>query len=155
MNISVIDMPVDPNVRAVVAQWCCNEWAQDFPHDTVDTYIELYEQAMRAAGLPVTLVAMYEGEVVGTASLLEDDALPQATEPGPWLATVFVEPSARKSGVASALVAHAVTRASVMGHDALYLYTRSNESLYARHGFTTVRRAPLGTNEVTVMVRRL
>lgn len=154
MTISVVDMPVDQQIRRTLAQWSLDEWNRDFPADTIDWYLDLYNEAARADGLPISLAAFVNGDVAGTASVIVDDELPDATEPGPWLAAVFVAPIFRGQGVGSALATEAVSRARALGHTDVYLYTRSRMSMYERLGFTALRQSQLGDHAVTVMVNR-
>ena len=154
MTISVVDMPVDQQIRRTLAQWSLDEWNRDFPADTIDWYLDLYEEAERVSILPVVLAAFVNGEVAGTASVITDDELPDATEPGPWLAAVFVTPKFRGQGVGTGLATEAVKRARALGHTDVYLYTRSRMSMYERLGFTVLRQSWLGEHAVTVMVNR-
>jgi GNAT superfamily N-acetyltransferase len=154
MTVSVVDMPVDQQIRRTLAQWSLDEWNRDFPADTIDWYLELYDEAESAVGLPIVLAAFVNGEVAGTASVIADDELPDATEPGPWLAAVFVAPEFRGHGVGTALAVEAIKRARALGHTDVYLYTRSRMTMYQRLGFTAVRHSHLGDQGVTVMVNR-
>jgi predicted N-acetyltransferase YhbS len=86
--------------------------------------------------------------------VITDDELPDATEPGPWLAAVFVAPQFRGRGVGTALATEAVEQARAMGHADIYLYTRSRMSMYERLGFTALRQSQLGDHAVTVMVNK-
>ena len=147
-------MPVDETVRRTLAEWSLAEWAVDFPDDTIDWYLDLYEQSARGDGLPVCLAALVDGRPVGTASLIADDELPGATEPGPWVAAVFVEPASRRGGAGAALVAEAARRGHDMGFDEIYLYTETGASWYEKSGWQRVREAELAGHPVTVMVHR-
>lgn len=151
MSPEVIDMPDDETLRLHVARLCVEQWRGDFPHDTVDWYLDLYDAASSGDGLPVVLVAMEEGRFVGTASLIVDDELPDATEPGPWLAAVYVVGSERGRGVGTGLVRAMMNRAAATGDTPLYLYTESGRSWYESMGWQTVRTAELAGHGVTVM----
>jgi hypothetical protein len=90
MALIIGPMPQDNNVRLQSARWAVEQWKRDFPYDTVDWYLNLYNAADSANSLPVVHAALLNDEFVGTASLIADDELPDATEPGPWIAAVFV-----------------------------------------------------------------
>jgi N-acetylglutamate synthase-like GNAT family acetyltransferase len=90
-------------------------------------------------------------EVVGTASLIADDELPDATELGPWLAAVFVEEERRGTGVGTALVQEMMTRARALQIERLYLYTENAAAWYQLMGWRTLRTARLSDHDVTVM----
>lgn len=147
----VTDIPADPGTRRTVAQWCVDEWSHLFPDDTVQWYLDMYDAADRAgAGAPHALVADEDGEVIGTASLVPDDELPGAHEPGPWVAAVFVVPGHRGRGVGRALMDAVVGRA---GGD-VWLYTEDRTGWYESLGWTRTRGSTVNGHRVTVMHRR-
>ena len=111
----------------------------------------MYDATLGSSGLPVVLVAMDDDEFLGTASLIVDDELPGATEPGPWLAAVYVVESHRNRGVGSSLVRAMTARAVDLGCTPVYLYTESGRSWYETMGWQVVRSATLADHEVTVM----
>ncbi len=78
-------------------------------------------------------------ELLGLATLVDDDELPGATEPGPWLAAVFVVPEARKLGVGSALVDHVVSRSRELGYAEMFLYTEHQDQWYQKKGWSYLR----------------
>lgn len=146
-------MPVDQHIRQTVARWSLDEWRDAFHSDTIDWYLNLYSEADNTSNIPIVLVAFVDGEIAGTASVVADDELPGATEPGPWLASVFVTPQFRGNGVGTALVAEALSQSTAVGHTEIYLYTRSKMNMYQHLGFRTIRTAQLADHDVTVMVR--
>lgn len=154
IDVEIRDVPADDAVRRTLAEWSLAEWADDFPDDTLKWYLDLYESSSRDDGLPVCVAAFMNGRVVGTASLIEDDELPDAVEPGPWVAAVFVEPSSRGQGVGAALVAEVARRAHALGFAEVFLYTEAGAEWYTRSGWRTVREARLAGHPVTVMVHR-
>ena len=151
MSLRIIDMPDDAGVQSFVARTCVAYWRRDFPHDTDQLYLALYAESLRSHTLPIVLVACMGDEVVGTASLIADDELPSATEPGPWLAAVFVEEERRGTGIGTALVREMMTRARALQIERLYLYTESAVAWYQSMGWRTVRIARLSDHDVTVM----
>ena len=151
MKIDVIDIPDDRELQQRVARDCVEQWKRDFPHDTEQWYLDLYRNAREADQLPVVLIAMVNGEYVGTGSLIVDDELPNATEPGPWIAAVLVQSEHRGCGVGTALVKELVHRAHVGGIATVYLYTESTVEWYEAMGWTSLRTTQLSDHEVTVM----
>lgn len=151
MKLRIIDMPDDAGVQLFVAKTCVSYWRRDFPHDTDDWYLALYSESLRSQTLPIVLVAYMGDEVVGTASLITDDELPSATEPGPWLAAVFVQEERRGAGIGTALVREMMTRARALQIERLYLYTENAVAWYQSMGWRTVRIARLSDHDVTVM----
>jgi len=151
MSLRIIDMPDDAGVQSFVAKTCVSFWRRDFPHDTDEWYLTLYAESLRSQTLPIVLIAHMGDEVVGTASLIADDELPDATELGPWLAAVFVEEERRGTGVGTALVQEMMTRARALQIERLYLYTDNAAAWYQLMGWRTLRTARLSDHDVTVM----
>jgi N-acetylglutamate synthase-like GNAT family acetyltransferase len=151
MSLRIIDMPDDAGVQSIVAKTCVSFWRRDFPHDTEEWYLTLYAESLRSQTLPIVLIAHMGDEVVGTASLIADDELPDATELGPWLAAVFVEEERRGTGVGTALVQEMMTRARALQIERLYLYTENAAAWYQLMGWRTLRTARLSDHDVTVM----
>ena len=107
----------------------------------MQTYLDQYALA---ASEPEELIEVYAAtdshdNLLGVATLVDDDELPDAPEPGPWLAAVFVTSDARKLGVGYALVEHVANRARKLGYPKIYLYTEHRELWYASKGWTKIR----------------
>ncbi len=151
MTLQVIDMPDNPAVQQLVASTCVNYWKRDFPLDTENWYLDLYSESLSHQTLPVVLVAFWNGEFVGTGSLIADDELPNAQEPGPWLAAVFVADEYRKQGIGTALVNELQRRAHSAGITKIFLYTESGATWYEAMGWQRLRTAELNGHDVTVM----
>jgi GNAT superfamily N-acetyltransferase len=87
---------------------------------------------------PEETFVLFDGDApVGTASLAYDD-LPSRPDLTPWLASVFVVPSARGKGYAAALVRHVEGFAMAASVRTLWLFTRTAEPLYAGLGWRRV-----------------
>lgn len=151
MTIQIIDMPDDSGLQKIVASTCVAYWERDFPLDTDQWYLDLYAESLATPGLPVVLVAIDDGEFVGTASLIADDELPDASEPGPWVAAVFVTESQRGRGVGTALISALQQRGTDLGLREMYLYTENGAAWYQSMGWQRIRTAELSGHDVTVM----
>jgi N-acetylglutamate synthase-like GNAT family acetyltransferase len=130
-----------PHHWQLAAQWSFEAWKHDFPSDTVQTYLDQYALA---ASEPEKLIEVFaaidsQDNLLGVASLVDDDELPDAPEPGPWLAAVFVTADARKFGVGSALVERVVSRTRELGYPKIFLYTEHQENWYASKGWVKIR----------------
>ena len=139
------------------ARWSVEAWHHEFPDDTVQTYLDQYAMTQDPQGRLIEVYAAVDrrGSLRGLATLVDDDDLPDAREPGPWLAAVFVHPDARRSGIGSRLVDHVTTRAATLGHETLYLYTEHSVDWYRSKGWTIVRDTTLNGLPHVVMSRRL
>lgn len=144
----VVDMPADGELRRRAAAWVVEEWPHLFPDDTEQWYLDVWAQAdVTGAEAPHAVVALRDGEVIGTASMVLDDELPGAHEPGPWIAAVWVHPGHRRRGVGRAMVRELMSRA----RGRLWLYTENEAAWYVSMGWTRVRDATLNGHTVTVM----
>lgn len=143
----------NPEVLRTVATWSHVTWQSDFPHDTVDTYLNLFHHAISSGEeLPCVFVAYDESHhPIGTVTLIDDDELPQATEPGPWLAALYVLPEFREKGVGTALVHKVLEHARHLNHSQVFLYTEDKVQWYESMGWQIVRNALLSNHQVTVL----
>lgn len=96
-----------------------------------------------AVGLPISVVAKFDGELIGCASLLADDEIATFAHASPWLGNVFVAPSYRSKGAGRALVAEIIAIARALGFEALHLQTETAQDWYGHEGWI-----PLGTVQV-------
>ena len=151
MALHIIDMPDDSEFQELVAFICVNYWKRDFPLDTAQWYLDLYADSLSGDALPVVLVALQNGEFAGTASLIADDELPDATEPGPWVAAVYVADEYRGLGIGTTLVGQLQQRARALGLSEIFLYTENGTAWYEAMGWKQLRTAELSGHDVTVM----
>jgi len=138
---SIIPIKQVPHHHDHAAQLSLDAWKHDFPEDTLQTYLDMFTATGTYANRLVEVFAALNqaDELLGLATLVDDDELPGATEPGPWLAAVFVVPEARKLGVGSALVDHVVSRSRELGYAELFLYTEYQDQWYQKKGWSYLR----------------
>ena len=156
-SFKVASLAEHPHHWQTAAEWSFEAWKHDFPSDTVQTYLDQYALAASESEelLEVFAAIDSQDDLLGVATLVDDDELPDAPEPGPWLAAVFVTPDARKLGVGSALVEHVVNRARELGYSKIYLYTEHQELWYASKGWSKIRDIIFLGLHHTVMQREL
>lgn len=161
-TLSAIDVVIEPlalhpELWDEAARWSADAWRHEFPNDTEETYLEQYALAARPGDRLIEVYAAIErdGSLRGLATLVDDDDLPGAREPGPWLAAVFVHEDARRCGIGSQLVEHVTRRARRLGHPELYLYTEHAVDWYRDKGWSVVRPTMLNDLPHTVMRRIL
>jgi len=157
MSFQIIPVPDDEHITGTLAMWSITEWGADFPDDTIDTYRDLYRASCdSSSGRPRVFVAVDDtGKPIGTVTFIDDDELPDAIEPGPWLAALFVTQDRRGEGVGQALVEAVVTHARHLHIQDLYLYTADQVEWYSRMGWRVVRTSQLSGRVVTVMTYKL
>jgi GNAT superfamily N-acetyltransferase len=137
-----------------VAQWHFGEWGHHYPGGTVDGWLDHIRTRMNADRIPMTVIALDDGEPIGTAALTDHD-METHRELSPWLGGVYVVPAARGRGVARALVGDVIDRAAAFGVSVLYLYTNGAEGLYQKLDWRVLSREPYMGRDVTIMMRHL
>jgi GNAT superfamily N-acetyltransferase len=151
--MTIIPLAHRPDLAAVVAQWLFDEWGNFYPGGTVNGWLDHIRTRMNADRIPMTVIAVDDrGEPIGTVALVEND-MNTHPELSPWLGGVYVIPTARGRGVASAVINHVIKCAEDLGIRNLYLYTNGSERLYRRLGWQRVCREPYMGRDVTLMVR--
>ena len=150
---SIIPIKQVPHHHDHAAQLSLDAWKHDFPEDTTQTYLDMFTATGTYANRLVEVFAALNqaDELLGLATLVDDDELPGAIEPGPWLAAVFVVPDARKIGVGSALVDHVVNRSRELGYSEMFLYTEDQQEWYQKRGWTYTRNTLLNDIKHVVM----
>ena len=153
----IVALADHPSLWQQAADWSLEAWRHEFPHDTVQTYLDQYELAASPGDRLVEVYAALDrtNQLLGLTTLVDDDELPSVIEPGPWIAAVWVHPTSRTIGVGGALVRHATLRATSLGVRDLYLYTEDQQAWYERKGWQRVRETALNELPVTVMTKRL
>ncbi|MDI1284896.1 MAG: GNAT family N-acetyltransferase [Reyranella sp.] len=143
-----------PDLVAQVAAWGFAEWGHLNPGETLERRVVRIEGKMNVDRVPVAFVALDDGgDIVGTASLIFDDL--EGDPRNPWLASVFVLPTHRKKGIASALVRAVEETARRLGYSRLYLFTSTAPDLYAGLGWRPLERRDYRGEHIQVMDRTL
>ena len=134
-----------------LADWHHAEWGHLYADWTRDVArAELADHARRR-DLPTTLVLVEQGELLGSVSLVLEDAPELSDRGGPWLASLFVVPQARGRGHGAGLVKAAVAMAAGAGVPRLLLFTPGQAAFYRRLGWRTFDRATLRGTPVELM----
>lgn len=84
--------------------------------------------------LPLGLVAIFDGEAIGTAALTETSG-GIARPACPWLGGLLVDPAHRRKGVARALLHRARAEAFRLGHPDLLALTAHADALFISAGW--------------------
>ena len=151
VSLIVTEIPESRAIRSLAAAWSVRQWRASFPSDTAQWYLNLYKSGDFSKKLPVTVAAIINGNLVGVGSLVADDELPGASEPGPWLAAVYVTPSFRGKGAGSKIVQELLDHAFLLGYREVFCYTETKRDWYQKMGWQLVREALLAKHEVAVL----
>lgn len=101
--------------------------------------------------LPLTLVALINGQAVGMASLRENDGIqPERT---PWLGSLVVDPAFRRKGIGEKLINAIKQQALLLGYSKLYLlaFDPSIPTYYVKLGWLSIGTDQYLGHQVAVM----
>lgn len=96
---------------------------------TVEQYRAHLDPMIAGEGIPFGLVAHEDGLYLGSVLVIENDldARPEYT---PWIAALWVEPNARRKGIAAQLIAAARREAARCGQQSCYLCATADKRPY-------------------------
>ncbi len=139
-----------PDAIPLIAQWHQDEWHHISPEQTIQSRVALYQRYKNQPAIPCCLLALINGRVVGSASLVNSD---MASHPhlGPWLASVYVKKDCRQQGIASRLIDECLNNARTIGLETLYLFTPSASQFYLNRGWQMLEMTLYQGEEVSVM----
>jgi len=138
-----------PEALEILAHWLYNEW-----HEFDGRSKELIE--VQLAGnlnrdvVPITFVAQSDAQLLGTISVDVSD-LPPFDYLSPWVASLYVVPTARGAGIGHALVRHAQQFATSLGFSPIYLWTAGSTRLYECCGWVAFERSTYNSKPITLM----
>jgi GNAT superfamily N-acetyltransferase len=135
-----------------LADWHHTEWSALLPGwSRDDAEAELQSHVQRCC-VPTTFVALDNGMLVGSASLLAAD-LEGVVERTPWLASVFVAPAFRRRGTGEALVRRVLMESRRLRYSCIYLWTVGQADYYRRLGWEDWQSLDYQGNRLLIMRR--
>lgn len=142
----------------LLSAWHYSEWGHLYPHDVWNAELAAAEFETMASSTSAdrTWIA-FEGatrttqDVLGSVSLMASDDLAGYEHLTPWLASMFVAPTARGRGVASALVDHLLAAAGEAGHDVVYLFTAGQAAFWSARGWQIIADVDTAGTPMVVM----
>lgn len=136
---------------ATLAAWHHAEWG----HLYEDWTPEMAHAELSSHGgpgrLPTSLLLLEDGRLLGSVSLVLEDAPEFCSEGSPWLANLYVLPEVRGRGLGVSLVKAAVTLAASQGIPELFLFTPEHSGFYQRLGWRVITRTSLRGTPVHLM----
>ena len=147
--LKILNLTDEPKHLVTLANWHQQEWANLNPGETLDMRITKMQKYLNSDFIPSTYIAISDS-LTGSAAIIENDMETQSAL-SPWLASVFVTPGYRQTGIGSKLVLHVMEQARLNGVTKLYLYTPNNESFYKKLGWVTLKLETYHGQQVTVM----
>ena len=146
------DLKQHPESVATIAELGYRGWGEPDPSAAV----EFLQCCLSAQTLPCTQLALFEGRLAGSISLLEHEMGDvQPAERRHWLGYLVVDPALRGQGIGRQLIAHMQQVAREMGIEQVYCYTIDQAELYQFLGWMPLESLDYQGHRVTVMTRQL
>ena len=139
----------DPDAVPLLARWFHEEWHGFDGRSPASIEAQLPENLARDS-IPITFLAQSGSELVGTVSVDISD-LPAFDHLSPWLASLYVMPTARGVGIGTALVRHAQKFVLSCGVRRIHLWTPGPTRLYENCGWTVSQRTTYNSRPITLM----
>lgn len=119
----------------MIGEWHHRQWCDLNPGLSLQQRLQKMQVYLDEAPIPKMLVAQRDGKPMGTAAIVHHD-MDSRMDLSPWLASVYVAPAFRRTGIGSALVRAIGARAASSGEDRLYLFTPDQRGFYAALGWS-------------------
>lgn len=143
-----------PGFIPQLAAWCHEEWKDFYGGKTVDDIRAYFAANTSRDQIPITYVAVDDGQPCGTVTLdVEDLDLRGYENISPWLVCLYVEKSHRGRGLGGQLIQHAMAEASRLKLSSLHLWTENLEPIYLKLGWRALERTQFHGHDITVMRR--
>jgi len=139
-----------PEALPTLAQWQHGEWGNLRVGDTLEKRMVRLQASLNRDKIPLTVVALDNGTVLGSASLIAHD-METRMELTPWLAGVYVGEPYRRRGIGAELVRRIMAEAGRLKVPVLYLYTVHSEKFYAALGWKLRERTSYRDHNVVIM----
>jgi predicted N-acetyltransferase YhbS len=159
MNTLEVELLADhQEALPCLREWFEREWAPYYgPDGPGDATTDLRESCNREE-LPIAVVAILGGEIVGTAAL-KAESVSTHKHLTPWLAALLVRPEFRRRGIAERLIAEIEKKAQELGFHSIYVGTGEGsgtpESPLRKRGWEFVEKGPYFVSEVSIFKKAL
>lgn len=130
------------------------EWGHFNPSLTLQMRTEALEKAAGRVGIPSIFIATSEGELIGSAALVQQD-MDTRPDLNPWLAAVYVKERFRNQGIASALIARCEDEAARSRVTKWYLFSEFAAELYKKLGWCHLERCDYKGTTVDIMFKEI
>lgn len=150
MTLCIHPLQDFPQHVSPLVQWHHGEWRKYSPSASLEKRQRRLQQHLCDDPIPQTFIALLDGELVGSASVVFYHFGPKV-ELIPWLTNVYVAESLRDLGFGSCLVEHAERYVAEQGFASMRLFTVNKKGFYLRRGWTAERKARMSGYEVDIM----
>lgn len=134
------------------AWWAFKTWGKYNRAYTFTKRIESFTEHCNLGKIPLTVLYLnQDGLPLGMASLRSNDGI--RPDIGPWLGSVYVDPSVRRLGIGAKLVKEIERKAKELGYEKIFLltYEETLPNWYLKLGWKETGEDVCHGNPVTVM----
>jgi len=151
MRIEVKQLSECPEHLLAVGTWIYEEWWKK-PNNSSEVVLRLLRTHTEKDRVPFTVVALANGNPVGSCCVIENDCV-HRPQYSPWVAAVYVRPEFRGREVASKLLQEAAKIAARVPVEGLYIDCHvKTVPVYEKSGWTIFERE-VGDKDSVVMFR--
>ena len=150
-GFSIEFLAADPRHVSQLAGWHHAEWARLYHGWTLEVAAAELEDHARRRTIPTTLCLLDGERLLGSVSVVLEDAPELQGEGDVWLASLYVLPEARGRGHGAELVRAAVALAAGQGVARLNLFTAEHAGFYEGLGWSRRAQTMLRGTRVTLM----
>ncbi len=156
MNIGFEFLADRPEAVPQIACWWFDAWGHLRPGTSVDGFTATLNEQLFRDQLPIRIVAIGDGIVVGVAELKLHEMADLYPDKEFWMGGIFVAPGFRRRGIGSALSLKIAEIAKSKCIQAIHLQTQNlNGGLYAKLGWERIEQVNYKGYEALVMVKQL
>lgn len=153
LEISIKNLRQCSGQLSTLAQWQQHQWGGQ-NQSSLDDRGQRLRSHLKDGALPNTWIALYQGEFVGSVSILKH-SFHQDDRPSAWLSNLFVVPRMRNQGIGSQLVQYAEDMADSFSLQRLFLFTNEKREFYERQHWNFLYQARVSGEWVEVMEKTL
>ena len=152
-NIKIEYLTLHQEWIPIIAQWTYSAWHKYDPTLALENEEASIKTRLNTDKIPLTLVAIYNNEPIGTVNLKTSVNVPNVPKNKVWLGSLYVEPPYRNRGIGGMLLSAIFKEAEKFNVKELYLFTSDITIVpwYIKHGWKVVNTLPYQNHMVTVM----
>lgn len=140
-----------PELVPCCAQWSFSAWGKYNPAATLQKRIDSFRKHCNKNMIPLTILAMAGGKIIGMASLRENDGARE--DLCPWLGSLYIDKRFRGQDIGRSLIGAIKNKALELGYRELYLltYEKSLVSWYESLNWEKTGEGILSGSPITIM----
>ncbi len=153
MEIALKQLSECPEYLETVALWMYKQWWSK-RCDSPEIVLSQLRAHKTLDAVPYSVVALAEGEPVGSCCVIENDCI-HRPQYAPWVAAVYVRPQLRRRGIASMILQEAASIAARAGVKCLFIDCLAvTAPVYEKNGWA-IHEREVGDKESVVMLREI